>query len=104
MSRSHSCIRSVFIIKVSAVCQETNDNAVGRRASPQWTRFHRGSTASPSPTLRWQNPPCIKNVHKTRFALTKFLSLQNLVNGQYQTLGFGKLVRIDHVASQRCGG
>ena len=31
------------------------------------------------------------------------LCFQNRVNRQYQTLGFGKLVRIDHLVNQRYG-
>src|ERR1039458_6487141 len=48
---------SVFVLKVSAVCQKRNDSAVGQAAGPQWTRSHRGPTAFPSPIARWRNLP-----------------------------------------------
>src|ERR1022692_1036665 len=50
---------SVFVLKVSAVCQKRNDSAVGQAAGPQWTRCHRGPTAFPSPIARWRNRPLV---------------------------------------------
>jgi hypothetical protein len=48
----------VFVLTGSAICQKTNDSAVGQPASPQWTRCRRGPTAFPSPIARWQNLNC----------------------------------------------
>src|ERR1039458_9639211 len=50
---------SVFVLKVSAVCQKRTDSAVGQAAGPQWTRCHRGPTAFPSPIARWRNRPLV---------------------------------------------
>src|ERR1019366_5546825 len=44
-------------LQFSAICQKTNDNAVGQAAGPQWTRCHRGPTAFPSPIARCRNLP-----------------------------------------------
>jgi hypothetical protein len=56
-SRSRSCIRKRVRPTVSAICQRRNDSVAGQPAGPQWTRFHRGPTASPILTARWRNLP-----------------------------------------------
>jgi len=49
-------------------------------------------------------PPCFENVYKTKFVHEVPFCRQNLVNRQYQTLGFAKLVRIDRLSKEYRSG
>src|ERR1035437_2315795 len=55
----------------------------------------RAQSALDPADLDSSKPPYIKNVHNTKFVHEVPFCRQNLVKRQYQTLGFGNLVRID---------
>ena len=99
MSRSPSCIRKGFVLTVSAICQKKNDNAVGRRTGPQWTRCRRGPSFFAPPHRR--SPASFRP--STRPAILPTQSVRQLPPGRFLLAGSATSRRIaDTSQKSRC--
>ena len=90
----------------------SNDSPMGTMSIPAWRSISEfigrhtcysfpNQSVTVTPADRTMNPWPV--VAALTIVCPGSLCFQNRVNRQYQTLGFGKLVRIDHLVNQRYG-